>query len=118
MGKIALKVGYAICNETFEGSGVWTDDIIERECPGETTQVVSKWSVNSNSINDNTDISTNISFLADPFAMQNFAHIKYVGYLGCLWKVNSIEVQYPRLILSVGGIYNGEVPSSDILGGE
>jgi hypothetical protein len=30
----------------------------------------------------------------------------YVEFMGTKWKITNVEVQYPRLILSVGGVYN------------
>ena len=57
------------------------------------------------------DNTNKISILADPFAYQNFSNIKYVEYMDALWNVESIEVQQPRLILNVGGVYNGQTPN-------
>ena len=60
------------------------------------------------SINDDLTVSNRISIVADPYARQNFHTIKWVEYLGTKWKVNNVEVQYPRLILSLGGMYHGD----------
>lgn len=57
-------------------------------------------------LNDDITISNQISIVADPFATENFHAIRYVKYMGAAWKVTSVEVQYPRLILSVGGVFN------------
>ena len=32
--------------------------------------------------------------------------MRYVEFMGAKWKISSVEVQYPRLILTVGGVYN------------
>ena len=58
-------------------------------------------------VNDNVVISNQISIIADPFAMSNFHNIKYVEYMGTRWKITSVDVQYPRLLLTLGGVYNG-----------
>ena len=60
----------------------------------------------ANKLNDDITISNQISIVADPFATENFHAIRYVKYMGAAWKVTSVEVQYPRLILSVGGVFN------------
>ena len=66
------------------------------------------YGVNSGEVNDDLNINMTLSIVADPFAYQNFHQIKYAEYMGSKWKVSSIEVQYPRLILTLGGVYNGE----------
>ena len=59
-----------------------------------------------NKVNDNITISNQISIVADPFAISNFHNIKYVEYMGTNWKVTSVDVQYPRLLLTLGSVYN------------
>ena len=59
-------------------------------------------------LNDDINISNEISILADPFAYANFHSMRYVDFMGAKWKIISVEVQYPRLILTVGGVYNGK----------
>ena len=104
MAKWFGKIGYAAVIET--SPGVYSDDITEREYCGDVIRNTSRWSVSSDNVNDNLDINNQFSILADPFAYQNFHSMKYVEYMGTKWKITSVEVQYPRLILSVGGVYN------------
>lgn len=59
-------------------------------------------------LNDNINVANEISIVADPFANENFHSMRYVEFMGAKWKVTSVEVQYPRLILTMGGVYNGE----------
>lgn len=105
MAKFFGVIGYGISEET--SPGVWTDQIVERSYSGDVVKNYKKSSAGE-SINDNIDVSNNISILSDPFAMQHFHTIKYVKWMGAAWKVSSVDVQYPRLILSIGGVYNGE----------
>ena len=58
------------------------------------------------SLNDNLNISNEFSIIADPFAYENFQNMRYIVFMGAKWKITSVEVQYPRLILTVGGVYN------------
>lgn len=102
MAKYYGKVGYAETVETRPG--VWEEQITEREYYGEVLRN-SKRFENSESLNDNLNIANSISIVADPFAYQNFHTIRYVEYMGTKWKVSMVDVQYPRLVLTVGGVY-------------
>jgi len=104
MAKYYGKIGYSIRQETVPG--VWEESIVEKPFCGEQTGVKSKWQTSSN-LNDNIDIPNQLSIVADPFAMQYFYNIRYIEYLGCKWEVQSVEIIRPRLILSIGGVYNG-----------
>lgn len=109
MAKYYGSVGYATTCEDLESPGVWVDSITERHYYGDVIRNISKWSENTNrSINDNVNVDNKISILADPYAMDNFSKIKYLTYMGEKWKVISIEVQRPRLILTIGGVWNGQ----------
>lgn len=60
----------------------------------------------SGNLNDDINISNQISIVSDNFLRENFNTIKYVEFMGVKWKISSIDIQYPRLILSLGGVYN------------
>ncbi len=98
------KVGYGKNVETVPG--VWEYQITERTYSGDLTRHVSRWSPSSVSTNDDLDINNQISIVADPFAYDNFNSMLYAEFMGVKWKINSIEVQHPRLILTIGGEYN------------
>lgn len=103
MAKYYGKIGYALTKET--APSVWEEEIVEKPFCGEQLNTKSKWQTSSH-LNDNIDITNQLSIIADPFAYQNFFNIRYVEYLGHKWKVDSVEIQRPRLILSIGGVYN------------
>lgn len=63
---------------------------------------------NGENINDNVTISNQISILADPYANNHIFDMRYVKWRGTAWKVTNVDVEPPRLILTLGGIYNGE----------
>lgn len=90
-----------------EGNGIFSEECVERPYYGDTIRKMSRWD-SGQKINDDLSINNQISILADPYAYQNFHKLKYVVYGNSKWKVTSVEVQYPRLILSVGGLYNGD----------
>lgn len=62
----------------------------------------------SDSLNDDINVANEISIVADPFARANFYRMRYVTYMGVKWKISKVEVGYPRLILTIGGVYNGK----------
>lgn len=106
MAKFYGPIGYGISSET--APGVWTDTIVERNYRGDVLQNYRKVS-QGESINDNIDVSNRLSIISDPFAMQHFHTIKYVKWMGAAWKVTTVDAsQRPRLILTIGGVYNGE----------
>lgn len=98
-------VGYSTTVETEPG--VWVPNLAERPYYGDTLKNISKWSTSSK-VNDDLNVANQISIVADPFAYQNFQSIKYIEFMGAFWEVTSAEPQYPRIILSIGGVYNGE----------
>lgn len=65
----------------------------------------------SKELNDDVKISNRISIVADPYALSHIFAMRYVKWMGAAWKVSDVEVQTPRLILSLGGVYNGETAS-------
>lgn len=103
MAKYAGKIGYAITEETKPG--VWEEHIVERMYYGDVIRNSRKL-YNSQAINDSVDISQDISVVRDAYAYACFHLIRYVTYGGAKWKVSSVSVERPRLILTVGGLYN------------
>lgn len=104
MAKWFGKIGFAETKETTPG--VWEEQITEREYFGDLTRNTRRLQSSEN-LNDNITVANEISIVADPFANQNFHAMRYVEFMGTKWKVSTVEVQYPRLLLSLGDIYNG-----------
>lgn len=104
MAKFYGKIGYAQTED--DGHGVWFEDIIEKEHCGDVISDTKKYQQSDN-LNDNIVIANRISIVANAFAMENSHLIRYVKFMGTKWKITSIEVKYPRLILSLGDVYNG-----------
>lgn len=104
MAKFYGSVGYSETVET--APGVYTSRIIERDHYGDLLRNISRWQA-GNSLNDDLTINNQISIVADQYAYENFQSMKYVKFMGAKWKITNVEVQRPRLILSVGGVYNG-----------
>ena len=96
-------IGYAVTKETEPG--IWEEQIVEVEYFGDIIRNTRR--INApGKVNDDISISNQISIIADPFANNNFHAMKYVVFMGAKWKVSEVTVEYPRLILSIGGLYN------------
>lgn len=103
MAKFYGIIGYGETKETTPG--VWVEEITERNYYGDILQFGRRWE-SGDHLNDNLNINNKISIVADPFAYQNFHSMRYIVWMGSKWKISNVEVQYPRLILTIGGIYN------------
>ena len=105
MAKWYGAIGYA---ETVEvRPGVKEEQITELNYFGDLVRN-SRRLMSTDQLNDNINVANEISILADPFAEQNFHKIRYVEFMGAKWKISNVDVQRPRLILTLGGLYNGK----------
>ena len=103
MAKFYGKIGFAKTVETVPG--VWKEEIIEREYYGDVVRNARRLQ-STDKVNDDINVSNEVSIVADPFATENFHTMRYVIFMGVKWKVSNVEVQYPRLLLALGGLYN------------
>lgn len=93
-------------NTVEQEPGIWVEQITERHYVGEEIRI-SRMLQSTDQINDNINISNQISIIADPYANQNMQSILYIDYMGAKWKVTNVTVSRPRLVLTIGGLYNG-----------
>lgn len=107
MAKFYGKIGYSITEETIPG--VWEPKITERKYIGDVLENGRRWEA-GDGVNDDMTITNKISIIADPFANQNIGAIRYVEYLGQKWKIRSADIAYPRIILTLGGVYHEQSP--------
>lgn len=103
--KFSGKIGF--WGEEKEVSpGIWRPEIVEKKYVGEVLRNNRKLQDSNNKQNPNLTINNQISILSDLYARQNWNAIRYVEWNGVKWEVSSIEINYPRLILEIGGVYN------------
>lgn len=112
MAKYYGEIGFGVVTEVKPG--VYKNVIVKRNYYGDLIKNTRSLQ-SANQLNDNVNVSNDISIVADPYARENFHSMLYVTFMGTKWKVSHIDVQYPRLILSVGGVYNGsdKTPASN-----
>lgn len=106
MAKYYGVIGFCTMSET--SPGVHTDQVVERHYYGDIIQNIRNIQTPSDKLNDDININNKISIVADAFAYENFHAIKYISFMDSNWKISGIEVQHPRLILTIGGVYNGD----------
>lgn len=109
MARFFGKVGYGEPVQNPPGSGVWVDQITELDYQGDVIRNTSALS-EADKVNGDISLSNSISIVADEYAIKHSSKIKYVDWAGTLWTVTSVEVRSPRLILSLGSVYNGPTP--------
>jgi hypothetical protein len=109
MARFFGEVGYGDTVETPSNSGVWVDSITELPYYGDVIRNTRKLE-SGDSLNNDISVGNSISIVADEYAIKHFFKIKYVRWEGVLWTVKEVEVREPRLILSLGSVYNGPTP--------
>lgn len=106
MAKFYGIIGYA---ETVETSpGIHTEQVVERSYYGDVIRNTRRLQT-TDQVNDDVNVSNEISIVADPYANDHFHAMRYVEFMGAKWKITNVDAsRYPRLILTVGGLYNGQ----------
>lgn len=112
MAKFYGIVGYAESVETRPG--FCEDRIVERTYYGDVVRNNYRWTSSQDSTIDDLTINTQISIMADEFADFHCHSIKYVRFRGGCWKVTTVDPQPPRLILNLGGVYDGPTATSEV----
>ena len=105
MAKFYGNIGFVTMKET--APGVYRPVETLRAYKGDLLNNVKRWE-STEYVNDDLSLNNRISILADSFAYENFGAMKFVEQYGARWKITAAEVQRPRIILSVGGVYNGQ----------
>lgn len=109
MNRFYGKVGYGVTVET--APGVFEDSITEVSYYGDVVRNSLKFR-EGESVNNDLSVSNSISIVADAYANDHFFAIRYIEWAGTLWAVSEVEVQSPRILLRLGGVYNGPRPQT------
>lgn len=109
MARFHGKVGYGTTVE--DSPGVYVDEIVEYAYFGDVIRNSRTISEGGN-LNKDIAVGNSISIVADAYARGNITAIRYVEWMGILWTVTAVEVQSPRLLLSLGEVYHGPTPTT------
>lgn len=101
------KIGYVLTDEEND-TGVSIPEMTWKQYYGDVQKFSRRVEASTQSINDNLNINNTISILADPYALENLGYMKCIEWMGTLWEISSIDISYPRMVLSIGGVYNGD----------
>lgn len=104
MARYCGTIGYAVPTET--SPGVIDEIIVTRKYYGDVLRNARRLQ-SADQLNDNIKVNNEISIVADQFAIQNFHMMRYAEFMGANWKIDNVEVKHPRLVLTLGGVYNG-----------
>lgn len=107
MARFYGEVGYGESVEVQPG--VWEDVITEVKYYGDVLRNA-RGLETGDKVNNDLSVSNSISIVADPYANEHFFAMRYIKWAGTLWTVSDVEVKSPRLILRLGGVYNGPTP--------
>lgn len=109
MAKYYGTVGYIDTVETdpVNHPGVYEAVKTERNYYGDVLSNNRRYE-KGDGLNDDLNVRNEISIVADPFAFENFSKLRYLTWLGATWKITDVKVEFPRLILTVGGVWNGD----------
>lgn len=105
MAKYYGVVGYAELTEVAKG--VWEEEITQKNAYGDIIKNTTRVQAGT-ALNDNIVINNTISIIADSYAIEHMFALRYINWMGVKWKVASVDVQLPRLIITLGGVYNGQ----------
>lgn len=109
MARFSGVIGYGETVESPPDSGKWVKQVTELPYRGDVLRSTRQLEEGVD-LNKNITVRNRISVVADEYATQHFFAIIYVMWQGARWTVTDVEVQHPRLILSLGEVYNGPTP--------
>lgn len=111
MNKWFGKIGFVMTVQDENKPSKWVEKVVEKDFYGDVLNNYHKWEQGL-SVNDDANISNQISVVANDFAINNLQYMKYIEFSGAFWKINLINKQMPRLILGIGGVWNGKRANS------
>ena len=104
MTKFYGNIGFLETVETE--SGIWEPVETVRSYYGDVIRNQRYYQQNQETTNDDLNISNEISIVGDPYAYENFNAMRWVEFGGAKWTVSRINIEYPRIVLTLSGVYN------------
>ena len=112
MAKYSGMLGYVMPAKE-DPPGIWKPSaVVEKLGRGDLFgQTINNEDVGG--LSDGITVNNQLSIIMDPFVYRNLESLKYVILYGTRWEIQSLSINRPRVILTLGGVYNGEYPSTD-----
>lgn len=88
-----------------EPVGVFREVIREYNYYGDVVRIINH-SQGAEKVTDDLKVNNQISVLVDPYALENFANLRYATFNNSKWEVSAVELAYPRLVISFRGLYH------------
>lgn len=104
MARYSGLVGFRT-GDAEKAPGVFTQTFVEKRMRGEIVTSRKQY-IQGDQVYDDSELSNQISLVGSQFSYENYTNIKYLTYLGRKWKVISVAVEHPRIIVTLGGLYN------------
>jgi len=104
--KFSGDAGFAIEVESNR-PGVYKEDIVERRVRGDVLNAGYNYTTDASSTSDDTSIQNRLSIIMDAFLKEHLGDLRYITYMGVKWKISGFTINAPRIIINLGGIYNG-----------
>ena len=110
MARYHGKVGFLIPTDNQE-TGIAEPEAVEKPFFGKIIEHTRRWETTDH-LNDDLALNNQISITANDFAFEHASSIAYAEFMGDFWKVSSIRVKRPEIILTLGGVWNGQTAAS------
>lgn len=110
MARFSGMVGYVLNVPDPLYPSVFVDEVVERKRFGDIIKESSKWQPNQN-LNDDIEVTNRVSLVSDKFSLENLGYMKYITLYGQRWSIRSVTIEHPRIIVTLGGLYNGPTPT-------
>lgn len=102
MAKYHGRIGFAVQEET--SPGIWEDVIEWRPYKGDVISNSRRYDPSEN-INDDFVLSNRFSIVSDAFLYSHVPAMRCLEYMGSVFKITSVNIERPRVDISVGGVY-------------
>jgi hypothetical protein len=106
MARFSGVIGFGDTEEDPPGSGLFKDEITERTYFGDVVRNSLRFR-EADKINNDLTVGNSISIVADAYANERIDAMRYIRWKGVLWVVSNVDVEHPRLVIRLGGVYNG-----------
>lgn len=103
--KFSGKAGFRIDDVEIE-PGVYKPQVVVKAIKGSVVSNSYQHQNSDKSTIDNVRITNQLSIVANQFLNKHITNLMYVEFQGVKWKVESFDIQPPRVVVSLGGVYN------------